>query len=127
MSVFAWRDSPLAEKEGNKDEKCNIENIGIEWESWSFLGFLWWKRVRTYQWFEASPRYTFEKILGQEWLSSSLLKPKVQDWPEKLAACEVQINAGSSVDLYAEQLPEPWNTLQFLDENNLVFTYFPTN
>ena len=52
---------------------------------------------------------------------------QVQDWPEKFASCEVQINAGSSVDLDAEQLPEPWNTLQFLDENNLVFTYFPTN
>ena len=56
---------------------------------------------------------------------SNLLKSKVQDWSEKFAACEVQINAGSSVDLDAEQLPEPWNTLQFLEENNLFFTYFP--
>lgn len=47
----------------------------------------------------------------------------IQDWPEKFAACEVQISAGSSVDLDAEQLPEPWNTLQFLEEKLSLYLF----
>ena len=48
---------------------------------------------------------------------------QVQDWPEKFASCEVQINAGSSVDLDAEQLPEPWNTLEFLEEKLSLYLF----
>ena len=37
--------------------------------------------------------------------------------------CEVQINAGSSVDLDAEQLPEPWNTVEFLEEKLSLYLF----